>query len=153
MCIQQFLIANKEIINMGLQFIIMVAGCLVVVGLLYHRKAVLLQRDAIQATMFSDISGRISMIQAEVPTKEASKEVCFNWNIRLFNELESFIFLFEHGYIAPDMERYYRHFIIEHIKYLPEEYPEVSKDFEDLPKMTFCNLITRRAEFHGLARG
>ena len=65
-----WLIENKEIINMGLQFFMAVIGGLVILSLCYHRKAMLLQKDSIQASMFSEISGRISSIMGEIPRKD-----------------------------------------------------------------------------------
>ena len=135
-----FLIQHKEVINIVLQFLIALAGLFVVITLWYHRKAVLLQKDSLQASMFSDISARISTILGEIPPKIKEQAYRYNWYIRLFNEFESLIFLVKHKYLSLEMENYYRHFIVEYVEDLSEESAEVAKDFASLPKTTFCNL-------------
>ncbi len=134
MGIWQCLIANKEVINMSLQAIVALAGCLVVVSLFFHRKAVLLQKDSIQATMFSEISGRISTILGEI-TQQGSD--FFNWHIRLFNELEALLFLSNNNLLSESMKLYYRDFIIELVKELPQKYPDVANELENLSSQTF----------------
>jgi len=139
----QWLICNRELVNMGLQFLIAIAGCLIVVGLWYHRKAVLLQRDSLQAAMFSEASGRLSTILGEIPAKPVKNEKStkmYNWHIRLFNELESLVFLEKYKYLSPEMTEYYKHFIVEYIDDLQKDFPEVAKEFATLPETTFSHM-------------
>lgn len=135
-----FLMLHKEVINIVLQFLIAIAGLFVVITLWYHRKAVLLQRDSIQASMFSDISGRISTLLGKIPPKKKELTYTYNWYIMLFNEFESLIFLVKHKYLSFEMQEYYKYFLIDYIEDLPKEFPKVAEYFVSLPKTTFGNL-------------
>lgn len=133
MRVWQCLIANKEIINMFLQALLALAGCMVVVSLFFHRKAVLLQKDGIQATMFSEISGRLSTILGQTPSKNDDAIDVYNWYVRLFNEFEAIIFLVRNKCMNEKMEGYFQSFIIAYIEKLPEHFPNAIKEFGDLP--------------------
>lgn len=127
MSIWQCLIANKEVINMLLQAIMALAGCLVVVSLWFHRKAVLLQRDGIQASMFSDISGRISALIGETPSETEEEHKIENWYVRLYNEFESILFMEKNGSLSSEMKDYYKDGMIGYVDDLKEEFPSIYK--------------------------
>ena len=155
-----------EIITMLTQGIVAGATIAIAVALYYHRQAVMLQRSSLQATMFSEISGRISVILENIPLKrDITKDnqeksdkkdivkLC-NWYIRLFNELESIVFLQKHGLISPAMGEYYQGFILGYVDKIPktfpeEEFPEIYIRFRNLPETAFSNL----REYYRVWRG
>ena len=129
-----------EVFSMGAEIVMAFASLAILASLLYHRNAVVLQREALQATMFSEISGRISSILGEIPPETEDDTKMFNWYIRLFNEFEAFIFLKNNGHLSPAMEAYYRYFIIEHVEKISEESPKIINHFKSLARTTFDDL-------------
>lgn len=125
---------------MILQLVIAIAGLFVVGTLWYHRRAVILQKNSIQATLFNDISGKINALLGEIPPLKAGATRTYNWYVRLFNEFEALIFLISHKYLSREMEEYFRNFIIDYIEDLPKEYPNIAEELSTVPEATFCNL-------------
>lgn len=132
--------AARESIIMWAQVLMAGASILIFVSILLNMKAVKYQRKAIQASMFSEISGRISDILGEIPPKTEDDTKMTNWYIRLFNEFEALIFLKNNGHLSPAMEAYYRHFIIEHVEKISEESPQIINHFKGLARTTFDDL-------------
>lgn len=142
-----WLIQNEKVITMSIQTInlligglIALTGFILVGSLWFHRQAVLLQKNSLQANMFSEISGRVSSIMGEIPGKGADESEFYNWYIRIFNEFESLIFLAKQKFLSQAMRQYYKHFIIEYINELAKDYPQVCKEFSEFPTTTFSNL-------------
>lgn len=112
---------------MLIQGLVAGATIAIAVAIYYHRQAVLLQRDSIQAAMFSDIAGRISSILKDIPPEDEDEMVTQNWYVRLFNELEAFIFLTRLGYLSPRVDTYYRELILGYMDKVYEESPQIAK--------------------------
>lgn len=131
---------NKENIIMATQ-IVMASASIVFMGAIYfHLRAVRLQRQSIQASMFSEISGRISSILGEIPPKGEPDSEMINWYVRLFNEFESIIFLRKNKQLNKKMEEYYRDFIIENTDRISGEPVKIKSHFKGLTGTTFNNL-------------
>ena len=130
----------RENIIMWAEGIMAFASIFIIAALWLHRGAIVLQRKAMQATMFSEISGRISNILGEIPPKTEDDTKMTNWYIRLFNEFEALIFLKNNGHLSPAMEAYYRHFIIERVEKISEESPQIINHFKGLARTTFDDL-------------
>ena len=130
---------------MGLQFFMAIAAGLIVISLWYHRKATLLQRDSIQATMFSDISGRISALIGETPSATDEEHKIENWYVRLYNEFESILFLEKNGSLSSEMKNYYKDGMIGYVDELKEEFPSI---YEKLAKRLSENDLIYLKEFY-----
>ena len=96
-------------------------------SLLFHRKAVLLQRDGIQASMFSEISGRISALIGETPPEKDEEYKIENWFVRLYNEFESILFMEKNGSLSSEMRDFYKDAMIGYIDDLKERFPNIYK--------------------------
>ena len=127
MCIQQFLIANKEIISMILELILAAAGA----ALLW---SLCLQKRSICASIFNEISSRTSDLIREIPRKDASPYEIQNWYVRLFNEFERLIYLRNNRYIGKKLEKYFRDLIIRYMERLAEEFPSIAKEIDNMGK-------------------
>ena len=129
--------------------IIALTGIALIFSLWFHRQAILLQKSSLQASMFSEISGRISHIMGKIPEKTADESLFYNWYIRLFNEFESLIFLSSHKCLSSPMRDFFQNFIIEYIDDFEENYPQIQNEFANFPTSTFCNL----REFYEKTKG
>lgn len=130
----------KEIIIMAAQVATASATVILIIVIIYHMKAVKLQRESIQASMFSETSGRISAILGAIPDEKDGEADMVNWYVRLFNEFEFLIVLKKEKHISSKMEEYYRHFIIENVDRISGESDKIKGHFEGLTRTTFNNL-------------
>lgn len=130
----------REIIIMATQVLMASATIILIFAIRYHMKAVKLQRESIQASMFSETSGRISVILGKIPSKGEHESEMINWYVSLFNEFEVLVFLKNNKYLSKNMEEYYRHFIIENVDRMSGESEEIKGHFEGLTRTTFNNL-------------
>lgn len=110
----------KEAITMVTN-IIMAGAAIAILATLY------LQKRATQASMFSDIAGRISSLLGETPEASVKDTVQHNWIVRLLNELEALVFLGKGKLLSKKMRKYYHDFIIGWIDDLPKLYPKVKE--------------------------
>jgi hypothetical protein len=127
MCVRQWLIANKEIISMALEMLLVFTG----MALLW---SLYLQKRSICASIFNDISSRTSDLIREIPWKDANPHEIQNWYVRLFNEFERFIYLRNHRYVGKGFEEYYRDLIVRYIERLTEEFPNIAKEIDNMGK-------------------
>ena len=128
MCFQQWLLTNKEIINMTLQALMAIAALAIFIALWLQKKATVAQEKATQASMFSDINSRLSQLLGEIPAQSEEETKISNWYRRLFNEFESIIFLVNQKFVGAAMELYFRDFIIHNIdKFKKEHLPLAEK--------------------------
>lgn len=116
----KWLYCYKEIITMIVNVVMAGAAVAILITLW-------LQKQATQASMFSDIAGRLSSVLGETPEQEAKQNDQYNWIIRLLNELEALVFLGNQGLISKRMKEYYQEFIVGWIDDLPVDYPIASK--------------------------
>lgn len=123
-----------EVITMSAEIVIAIASSVLAVALLYHRKAVLLQRESLQATLFNEVTERINSILDKTPPKSVSETEMSNWYIGLFNALTA------NRNINSKMEKYYRSFIVGYCDGLVSEFPKIAEKFKKGPETQFSLL-------------
>ena len=145
----KWFLENKELINMVLQSLMTAAALVILLTLWLQKQATQAQKKAIQASMFSDISGRISSLLGETPAQNADPTVTYNWIIRLLNELESFVFLVKQKCLSDEMEDHYRAFIIGWIDDLPEKFPDAASEIRKEQSKAYQELRNYYEEIRG----
>lgn len=106
-----------------------------------NTKAVKLQKDSNQASLFNDISSRIKQLEDQWPACE-EKEDRIMWYERLFSAFEYFSFFANKKKIPPEMRTYYKSGIETYVNRLTteKEYESLFEEYKKRPKEQFSEL-------------
>lgn len=126
----QWLLCNKEIIEMITNIAIAIAVIISAAGLFYSGSAFRLQRRTLRANLFYDISQRIRELEDQWPKCKKLEEKK-QWYERLFNAFEYFAFFANRKELTSSMKEYYKDGIqtyVERIKW--EQYSDLLEEYK-----------------------
>ena len=137
----QWLLCNKEIIEMITNMAIAFAVGISAIALFYSGSAFRLQGKALRANLFNDISSRIRQLEDQWAQCKEEKDRKM-WYERLFNAFEYFAFLANHGSISSEMKEYYKSGIKIYVDRLitKKEYLSLFEEYKKRPKEQFSEL-------------
>lgn len=138
--VYNFLVQHKDFIIIITSIIVAGVAGFGIYSLILHYKALRLQRDNLQASLFSEISKRINELLDNEPGQNKKAEL-ENWYIRLYNSFEFLAFFANRSYLDNEMKSYYVSFIDGYNKRIVSECPSAIEWFtKDAPTDLFKEL-------------
>ena len=139
-----WLLCNKEVIEMITNMAIAFAVVISAIALFYSGSAFRLQRKALRANLFNDISSRIRQLEdqwVECKNDEDRKR----WYGRIFSTFEYFAFFANRNEISKEMKHYYRSGIETYVERLKRKHEDLFNVYKerakkDISKRQFCEL-------------
>lgn len=114
----------------------MITVIVLIVALVFNCIGIFAQKDSVQASLFNDLSQRISSLVDNEPKQEVDGEgddrELEHWYVRLYNAFERFAFFANRGYLTPEMEVYYSGFIKGYNKRIVAECPSAVSHLKEL---------------------
>ena len=137
-----WIIQNKELIEMVANIAVAIAVVFSAVALIINACAFRLNRKEFRNDLFHKISQQISSIMDEQTDCEAKgKRAIENWLERVFNSLEYFAYFANRGSFTPEMENYYKPTLISCCDYIQsKEFSGLLKRFQSGSKIELCEI-------------
>ena len=122
-----------------------------IVALAFSIRATNLQKDALQVSVFNDITARIDKLHAKRPSlkDEEQKEQIPLWSDLTLNTLEHFAFFARMGYLKPEMVDHCQSIVIGICDDINEKLPALADKYRKCPVKGWCSL----AAFYEASRG
>ena len=124
-------LSTLEALSMYAQIAMAIAAIILVFGLIWQWKTFALQRRALEASLFSDLSSRINQLEDKWSGDMADEEK-ERWYESLFSAFEYFSFFANHGYLTDEMKSYYKVGMKVYRERL-ENYPKLLDYYKELP--------------------
>lgn len=139
MCFWQWLVANKEVINMIANIAIALALIVSIIVLSLNIGAFRRQKRGSQAEIFHNISNEINLLMAEQNQHEKAGTVK-NWLERLMLCFEYFAFFANRDHLSKDMSEYYVLAIESYSDYIITYYKKLAREFKEGEKGEYSEL-------------
>ena len=100
-----------EVLEMIAHIAIAIAVIFSGIALFISNRTNKLQRESLQANMFNNITERLNELISKMPSEDNKKD-SLHWHIMFLNAFEHFCFFTNRKYLNPDMESYYKGYIL-----------------------------------------